>query len=237
MPANDHTTSAGRHQTPVIGQSFGRLTVVTPPFSARKNDGSSRRYVRCRCSCGAETEVAVGYLFRGLTRSCGCISTDRIVAFNRIHGESKSRLHGIWRGMIQRCTNPRKRSYKDYGAKGINLCDDWKDFRNFRDWALANGYRDDLTIERIRLDEDYSPENCTWIPHSEQSRHRTTSRYITAFGETKILADWVRDPRCVVSRMQLVRRLEKYDPETALTMPVIPPSPPSRSSRVAADRK
>ena len=106
--------------------------------------------------------------------------------------DTHKRIQCIWWCMIERCYRPNARSYKWYGAKGITVCDEWKDFKAFEAWALSAGYKNNLSIERIDNSKGYSPDNCKWIPLCEQNKNRTNTVRITINGETKILADWVR---------------------------------------------
>lgn len=140
------------------------------------------------------------------------------------HGGYGTRLYLRWAAMLSRCRNPNNPRFGNYGGRGITVCPEWLDFRAFRDWAHLSGYRDDLTIERKDVNGDYCPENCTWIPGRDQGRNTTTNRFLTAFGETKIFDDWMKDPRCTAGcRGTLYRRLKNLDPEKAITMPLIPP--------------
>ena len=101
------------------------------------------------------------------------------------------RLYGIWKGMKSRCNNPARKSYADYGGRGITVCDEWaQSFEKFRDWALANGYRDDLTLDRKENDGPYSPENCRWATQAEQSNNTRRNHIVEAFGESHTLAEW-----------------------------------------------
>ena len=89
------------------------------------------------------------------------------------HGESKTRLHRIWKGMKERCTNSKHKQFKDYGGRGITICPEWtNDYTVFRDWALNNGYKENLTIDRIENDGNYEPNNCQWITRTENNRSR-----------------------------------------------------------------
>ena len=107
------------------------------------------------------------------------------------HGAWGTRLYTIYIQMKQRCYNPNRREYKNYGGRGIAVCDEWKDnFSNFADWAILNGYSDDLTIDRIDVNRNYEPSNCRWATIKQQQRNTTRNRYITAFGETKTMAEW-----------------------------------------------
>lgn len=121
--------------------------------------------------------------------------------------------------MRGRCFTPTDKRYADYGGRGITVCDDWSDFVAFREWALAHGYADDLTIERIDNNNDYSPANCRWATYAEQSVNKRSNRHLTAFGETKTLSEWAVDDRCVVSYNTLFARVTKlgFDGEDALT--------------------
>lgn len=131
-----------------------------------------RRYL-CLCDCGEETIVRLEYLRSGHTQSCGCHRVATSAMLNLRHGCARGeRLYKTWAGMKQRCLNPNVKGFKYYGGRGIRVCEEWMEFEPFRDWALANGYRDDLTIERVDVNGDYKPSNCTWIPKSDQSKNR-----------------------------------------------------------------
>lgn len=131
----------------------------------------------CRCDCGTEREVVAQSLSKGLSRSCGCLAIEAMNKSVTTHGLSGTRLHGIWKNMRRRCLVPANPSYPNYGGRGITICDQWSDFSVFHKWAMAGGYSDQLTIERLDVDKGYSPENCSWIPRSEQSHNqRRTAR-------------------------------------------------------------
>lgn len=112
------------------------------------------------------------------------------------HGDAKvgqvTRLHSIWRGIKKRC-NPSSKPYSNarYAGRGIELCDEWKDYGVFKEWALSNGYSDELSIERLDNDGNYSPDNCIWADKKTQARNRRTTRRIEIRGETKPLAEWL----------------------------------------------
>ena len=89
-----------------------------------------------------------------------------------VHGKSHSRLYRIWNSMKQRCSNPNAISYKYYGEKGITVCEEWRDsFQAFYEWAISNGYAENLTIDRIKNNENYCPKNCRWATNKEQQNH------------------------------------------------------------------
>ena len=169
------------------GLRFGRLVVIEQAGNA-KHGGA---LWKCRCDCGSEKIVRGADLRNGHTQSCGCIHTEGLVARNEKHGGSGSRLHTIWSGMKQRCSDPQAINYPNYGGRGITVCDEWAEsFEAFRNWALANGYRDDLTIDRKENDGPYSPENCRWATREEQDGNRRKLYRITHNGETHTVREW-----------------------------------------------
>ncbi len=154
-----------------LGQKYGRLTVIARAGSNRKGNAMWL----CQCSCGNTKEI-VGFSLNKV-QSCGCLHTESVVENNRklktTHGQKKTRLYNIWRGMKIRCTNEKFRFYRCYGGRGITICDEWMNsFESFRDWALANGYSDELSIDRINNDGNYEPNNCRWVTQSEQNSNR-----------------------------------------------------------------
>lgn len=133
-----------------------------------------------------------------------------------IHRESHTRLHNIWIGIKNRCYNPRNNKYQFYGARGIQVCDDWKnDYLSFRDWARSNGYEDNLTIGRIDVNGNYCPSNCRWVDRKAQARNRSTN----VFYKGKCLAEWCEEVG--ISQSNLNNRLKLGWPmEKALHTPV-----------------
>ena len=144
------------------GQTFGRWTVLGYAGRSRWN---------VRCDCGVEVTLLGHNLRRGSTRSCGCLQFR--------HGEGKgTRLYNIWIGMRGRCLSPTIACKDDYGGRGIGICAEWSDYAVFRDWALANGYRDDLTIDRYPdVDGWYELGNCRWATRKQQSNNRRPRRW------------------------------------------------------------
>lgn len=160
------------------------------------------RMWECRCDCGSNKILSTSNITTGNTKSCGCLKKELLLRKNTTHGMSNTKLYSVWGSMKDRCFNENVSQFSDYGARGITVCDEWKnDFRAFYDWAIESGYKDGLTIERKDVNKDYCPENCCWIPRKEQSKNRRNSHFITYKGETKTLSEWSRelhiDRKCV----------------------------------------
>ena len=155
------------------GKRFGSLEVI----ARVPNDKHGCAMWYCQCDCGGYKAVAGVSLRRGDTKSCGCILAANNSLQKRKHGESHSSLYRIWKGMNQRCYNSNHKWFARYGGRGIAVCDEWRnDYTAFRNWALSNGYTDNLTIERVDNDKGYSPENCSWENMTTQSRNRRTTK-------------------------------------------------------------
>ena len=200
-----------------IGRVFGYITILE--FTGRNE--RSQWLCRGRCACGVEKEWLFNALNLGRTRSCGCLSAEMTIARSTKHGLKGTRLYNIWKNMRQRCTNPNTPAYKNYGGRGIQICPEWNDAKVFYNWAMANGYSDDLSIERKDVNKGYNPQNCTWATRKEQNRNTRQNKYIKLFGETKTLADWIDDERVSVNRAAYYKRIEAgYSVERALLKPL-----------------
>jgi hypothetical protein len=198
---------------------FGRWTVVSdqPVQGAGMFDGKWL----CRCECGTVKPVRASNMVRGRSQSCGCIARELLMSHGGCRGGDVTRLYDTWVGMRNRCQNPNNPEYHNYGGRGITVCWSWnQSFYFFQRWALTHGYRDDLTIERVGVNWNYTPENCTFIPKNRQAGNKRNTRWVTAWSETKGLADWRDDPRCMVSYSCLRDRLERrWPPEQAIGLP------------------
>ena len=159
----------------ITGKRFERLTVI----ERVENDRHRKSVWKCRCDCGKEIYVNGSHLKSGHTKSCGCYSRDYHREHPRIkHGlvfdnGKKTRLYRIWAGIKNRCYNKKDEHYRNYGERGITVCDEWRnDYKCFYDWAMSNGYRKELTVDRIDVNGNYEPSNCRWASNKEQSRNK-----------------------------------------------------------------
>jgi hypothetical protein len=148
------------------GDRFGKLIVIKESLTVNK-----RRRFYCLCDCGNYVTTQLDSLRTNRTKSCGCWNVDINTLVHTSHGKSFSKLYRIWAGMIQRCTNPNNSKYKDYGGRGIRVCDEWMNFESFYEWAVV-GYKHPLTIDRINNELGYTPLNCKWSTRKEQCNNR-----------------------------------------------------------------
>lgn len=152
----------------IAGVKFGRLTAIK--VFGRTSD--NRPAWLCVCDCGNEAIVSEHNLKRGNTKSCGCFKRDKQLETHYEHGLCGTRLYRIWNDMRSRCDRPQNSNYKWYGGRGISYAPEWKTFSCFLKWALANGYRDGLEIDRIDTDGNYTPENCRFVTHQINCQNR-----------------------------------------------------------------
>ena len=171
-----------------VGDKYGRLIII----KEIERDKHNKRCVQCLCDCGNKIEIEFQSLRSGNTTSCGCYWSEVVRKVNITHGMTYAPLYNTWRGMKERCFNHKASNYSNYGGRGISICDVWISFEAFSKWALANGYRDNLTIERKDNDGDYEPDNCRWATRLEQNNNRRTNHMVTYQGKTKSIAEWSR---------------------------------------------
>ena len=175
------------------GKTFGRLTVVS------KHGVNKHKQVLwdCVCSCGNTAVIRGGALVTGTTKSCGCLKLERVRNMHKTHGyaptANKSLLYKRWCHIKERCYNKNSKCYADYGGRGIVMCDEWKNnYPAFKEWAEANGYKPELTLDRIDVNGPYSPENCRFVTMKEQGANKRNNVYIHVGTSTFILSDFAR---------------------------------------------
>ena len=173
----------------LTGKKFGKLEVI-----GVHDTGNRKTYYVCQCDCGNIKVVRADALISGATKSCGCIKKeqDKInLSANHKHKMSGTRIYETWQDMKRRCYNKQNARYDRYGGRGITVCDEWlNNFQSFYDWAISNGYSDDLTIDRIDNDGNYEPSNCRWSTAKEQCNNRGSNINITIGNATKSLMRW-----------------------------------------------
>lgn len=159
----------------IVGENINRLTAI--------KEVSKLKWL-FECECGNQKAINKYDVNRGHTQSCGCLHKENTSKARKTHGDSDSRLYFTWENMRKRCYKTNSDRYKTYGARGIEVCDEWKDnYSNFYTWAHDNGYTEELTIERIDINGNYEPSNCTWITQGEQAKNRTTNKWVYIDGE------------------------------------------------------
>lgn len=173
-----------------IGAKFGRLTVMSQPF--RHSIASTSVWcVRCRCDCGNEKDVYCRYLLTGNTKSCGCLHREKFRP-PIIHGMAHTTEAHIYQSMMQRCYNPKNQAYKDYGGRGVTICDRWR--AGFKFFLEDMGRRPaGLTIDRKDNSLGYSKGNCRWATYTEQNNNRRSSRMVEFNGRIQTAAEWSRE--------------------------------------------
>lgn len=172
----------------LIGLKFNRLTVIK---REPNNRWGQTRWL-CRCDCGKLTVVGGTDLKKGHIKSCGCLNLEtslKNLPDNSTHHTSRTHLYRVWSLMKQRCENPKHKSYAYYGGRGIRICAEWHDAATFFEWARSSGYREDLSLERINVNGDYEPSNCTWVTMREQARNKRNNVWIEYQGQKMLLSD------------------------------------------------
>lgn len=196
----------------LTGQRFGRLTVI-----GLKDTNTRKTFWICQCDCGNLKEVRSDSLIAGNIRSCGCLKREQdkknLINPSIIKSQdagfkcSNTRLYSIWQKMRGRCYNIHDTHYHRYGGRGITVCNQWReDFISFYKWAMENGYKDNLTIDRIDNDGNYCPENCRWATQKQQARNRSTNVNITIGNSTRTLTEW-----CEIFNVDYCKAVERYN--------------------------
>lgn len=139
---------------------------------------------------------------------------------NYKHGLRHKRIYNIWRNMWHRCTKPTDTNYRNYGERGISVCEEWKDPKVFADWAYKNGYSDSLTIDRIDVNGNYEPRNCRWVTYTAQANNKTNNVLIEYNGEKHTFSEWGKITGIPLKTIWGRIRVRGWSAEKALTTPV-----------------
>ena len=179
------------------------------------------RYACVCMACNSYTEATTTQLKNGYKKSCGCMHKHLLSDARKTHGDSRTPLYRLYKGIKERCYHPTDyNKKKNYFDRGIRMCDDWyNNYLSFKEWAYSNGYQKGFTIDRIDNDKGYSPENCRWVPRAEQASNRRTNTYITIDGETHTVAEWCRINN--INTQSAYKRICSYgwDPVKSVTTP------------------
>ncbi len=198
----------------LIGKKFGKLTVIDGPII-----GASQYKWACKCDCGNPDILNIFgcALRKGDTQSCGCLQKENVARISTIHGMYKTRTYRIWRCMINRCEYKNDISYKNYGAKGIKICEMWHNFENFiQDMGICPS---NLTLDRIDNNNDYHKENCRWSTWKIQNRNKENIRLIEFNGKKQCITAW--EEELGFKKTLITNRLANgWSIEKALTIPV-----------------
>jgi hypothetical protein len=200
----------------MVGKRIGRLKIISEA-EYRGKKGKDIYYI-CECDCGKKKQILGTSLRRkeGGVRSCGCLKIEYV----KTHGMTGTRIYKIWDAMKYRCLNENCKSYPGYGGRGITVCEEWlEDFMNFYNWAMDNGYSDDLTIDRIDNNGNYTPNNCRWATNEIQQNNLSSNVLIEFNGITKTMSEWAK--QYDIDYQTFVKRVDAgWDIERVLTEPV-----------------
>lgn len=199
----------------LTGEKIGRLTVIK---RVENNKANNAQWL-CQCECGKEIITTTANLKRRHSKSCGCLRKEHTSGINNNfykHGMYNTKLYQTWHNMKQRCFNKNSSHYKNYGGRGIKVCDEWLEFMNFYNWAMSNEYSEELTIDRIDVNGNYEPDNCRWVDNKTQCNNKRNNHLITYNGKTHTMMEWSRllNIKYDVLRFRLKRG---WDIEKALT--------------------
>ena len=210
----------------LTGRRFGRLVALGPLERVPKAKFAQLLWL-CQCDCGKQSRVYARALKSGDSRSCGCLNLDRIRERNTTHGASYTHEaeFWVWSAAKGRCHNPKNKAYSNYGGRGIEMCQRWRD--DFGAFLADVGPRPspELTLERVDNDGNYEPSNCVWGTRREQGNNKRNNLMIDAFGRRQTLAQWAREFGLLAHTLQARIARHGWDAERALTTPATKGSP------------
>jgi hypothetical protein len=197
----------------LTGKQFERLFVIDR--AGNNIDGRARW--NCKCKCGTIITVLGKELRSGHTKSCGCYKRDKALITSTTHNMSHTRIFNIWSLMLSRCVGVKN---KNYGGRGISVCDKWLHFDSFYKWSMNNGYSKNLSIDRIDNNGNYDPYNCRWTDRKTQANNTRRNHIISYGGETKTLAQWSDSLNIKYSILEARLNRYKWTIKRAFTFPV-----------------
>lgn len=197
------------------GEKYGHLTAIN--FSHISELGHQMWVFECDCENHTRCVIAASKVLSGHVKTCGC---SRKISNNRKHNLSHTKLYNTYYKMRERCEHKKCPAYKNYGGRGITVCDEWKTgFDAFLKWANESGYSDELTLDRIDVNKGYSPQNCRWVDFVTQQNNRRNNRLISFNGETHTVSEWSRITN--ISPYTLYERLKRgWTVEKTLSLPL-----------------
>ena len=186
----------------MIGKQYGNWTVISYSHfkertyfcnTRKKMRNSKEHFLKVKCKCGVVRTVRPQPLKSGKSKGCGCEGNHTKTQFKSTHGKTNTRLYRIFLNMKERCYDEKSKDFKRYGSRGIKICDEWlNDFEAFYDWSMSNGYKNNLSIDRINNDGDYHPKNCRWADGRVQSNNRRSSVFLEYKEKRLTVTEWAR---------------------------------------------
>ena len=205
-----------------IGKKYNRYTVVK--YDHMKKYGKTKaHFFKCKCDCGNERVVRITTLTSNQSKSCGCLQREVVAKNNKVnvtHGRSNTKLYRVYHAMKSRCNDPNHDKYKVYGGRGIRVCEEWENsFELFYKWAIANGYKEGVSIDRIDPNGNYEPGNCRWLNQIEQCRNKRNNVVLEHNGKKQTAIEWAEELGIKHSTI-LYRHRNGWSDKETLTIPV-----------------
>jgi hypothetical protein len=186
----------------LTGQKINRWTILEKTFKK-----GNIQYYKCRCDCGTLRDVGGSYIRRGKSLSCGCYQIEISKAINTTHGKHGTLLYRRWGGIKNRCFNKKDKDYKNYGGRGIVMCNEWLNFETFEKWAIENGFKKELSIDRIDNEDGYNPNNCRWANSKTQANNNRNNHRVKINGKKYTITECAKIAN--ISPTSILRRLKK----------------------------
>lgn len=202
----------GSEKYDIAGKTYGHLTAIKKAGIVMRGKRTYASWL-CQCDCGNTKELTYSDIMKSRTKSCGCVARELSSMRHKRHGMTNTRIHHIWQSMLCRCNKGRK-NYTD-----VAVCEEWKSFETFYEWAMENGYRDDLSIDRIDPYGNYEPSNCRWATNKQQQNNKRNNSYFVIDGVRHTMREWA-DIYEIEYYLVKGRISRGYSIERALTTPV-----------------